>query len=68
MQTNHTPMAVVTLRLPAARLDGLRGRAEHYGLSLADLLRRSIDEGLPGTLEKLATLEPKKRKEGARES
>ena len=68
MKTNHLPMASVTLRLPAVRLEALRGRATRHGLSLADLLRRSIDEGLPATLERLASLEQLSKLEEAHES
>ena len=47
-------------------LEALSRQANRHGPSLADLLRRCIDEGLPGTLERLSTLDLEM--EGAHES
>ena len=53
----------ITIKIDAQRLDALRGRAEHYRLSLAELIRQALDDGLPITLERLSTADAALRKD-----
>ena len=51
------PKAGITIKLDEKHLTALRKRAEVYRLSLAELIRQAIDDGLPTTLERLSTKE-----------
>ena len=49
------PKTSITIKIDPQRLEGLRNRAAFYRISLAELVRRALDNGLPMTLEQLAT-------------
>jgi len=44
----------VLIRLPESTYEGLKGRAQFYGVSMAELIRLCIRKGTPAALEQLS--------------